>query len=394
MNPSRDQHKTKNHRFSAGHTAHRDKNSAATSLDSLKYAQLFGGVEDPILILDLKFDMLYANPAAVKFLHLSSLNHPQNFRHFLAPATFSQFNAAVKRAVVELKKNRLELEFHGAKVKGLVCEVNISPLAEKRSVSALQITIHDIDQEQQIASLLIEAQKMEALQSFVSGTTKELKNPLLAILKRIENINAKYHGRNFEYVTYKEFNGLINFLQSMHRQIKQCYETAQKLTNLNKKGLKFESDQCQPNAVIREVLQFKEKHLEASDVKLRLRLQEKIPAILLGEIEFNQIITNLIDNSLQAMPAGGVLTISAVYQADHDRVRIDVSDNGVGISPEELPHIFEPFFTTKQRGMDKNAGLGLSIVYSLVKAAHGQIQVKSSLRKGTTVELLFPTARK
>ncbi len=109
-------------------------------------------------------------------------------------------------------------------------------------------------------------------------------------------------------------------------------------------------------------------------------------------LELSQVISHIVENALQAMPAGGHLTIVMSNLSDSHQVKIEISDEGVGISPEDLPHIFEPFFTTKQRGVDRSVGLGLSIVYSLVKAAHGEIHVKSSLRKGTSVQLIFPVA--
>ncbi len=215
---------------------------------------------------------------------------------------------------------------------------------------------------------------------------------MMSILKRIEDIENKYRRRSFEYVSFREFTGIMDFSAIMHQQVKYCYDTTAKLANLNKKHLKFESNYCQANNVIREVARLKEQVLKNSNIKVKLRLFANLSLTALGEIEFNQIISHLIDNAMHAMPGGGQLLISTSNLPDARVIRVEISDSGVGISPEDLPHIFEPFFTTKQRGVDKSAGLGLSIVYSLVKAGHGQIHVKSSLRKGTTVELILPIA--
>ncbi len=358
------------------------------------YRRFFSGSGDPVLVLDLKLKIDYANPAAEKFFNFPSANSSGKFfKDCVTADSLHKLNAAVKRVSKDLMQIRLELDAVDGHRERVTSEVTVAPVIEGTAVVAFRITIRDVRQERQIEELIRESQKMEAIQYFVTGTTKELKYPLLAILKRIESIESKYKGRSFEYVSFKEFTQIMNFLQSMHKQIKYCYDTTSKLTNLNKKRLKFESKDCQANDVIREVLRLKTNHLKMVNVKFRLRLSEKLPLVEIGEIELNQIISNIIDNSVQAMPAGGNLTIvTSVHQESH-RVRIDLIDDGVGISPEDLPHIFEPFFTTKQRGIERNAGLGLSIVYSLVKAADGQIHVNSSLRKGTTVHVTFPIVK-
>jgi len=270
--------------------------------------------------------------------------------------------------------------------------LTVSPRIEGKTVTGFYLNIRDFSHERQVQELVRESQKMEALQYFVSGTTKEIQHPLLAILKKIEGFEKKYVGRSFEYVSFKEFTQIMDFLKGIHGQIENCYKTTAKLTNLNKKHLKFESQYCSATDVIREIVKLKDANLQSERVKFRLRLSDKLPLISLGEIELTEIMNHIIDNALQAMPAGGQLTVASALTNGGHEVRIDISDDGVGIAPEDLAHIFEPFFTTKQRGAQHSTGLGLAIVYSLVKAAHGQIKVESSLRKGTTVHLTFPVA--
>ncbi len=117
--------------------------------------------------------------------------------------------------------------------------------------------------------------------------------------------------------------------------------------------------------------------------------------------QIEQVIMNLALNARDAMPKGGVLAIETANAdlgeqqavADTDLlpgpyVMIAVSDTGVGIEGESLEHVFEPFFSTKP--IDKGSGLGLSIVYGIVKQARGHIEVESELGKGTTFRLHFP----
>jgi signal transduction histidine kinase len=86
-----------------------------------------------------------------------------------------------------------------------------------------------------------------------------------------------------------------------------------------------------------------------------------------------QVLTNLVTNALAAMGNGGTLTISTA--GDESKVRLSVSDTGVGIPPENMKKIFDPFFTTKQMG--KGTGLGLAVAYGIVKMHCGDIAVRS-----------------
>lgn len=99
-----------------------------------------------------------------------------------------------------------------------------------------------------------------------------------------------------------------------------------------------------------------------------------------------QVFLNLVLNAIQAMPAGGVLTLTTRRQGG--TLEVQVSDTGMGIAPEIVEHVFDPFFTTKERAM----GLGLTLVHNIVEAHHGTIQIDSTPGRGTAVILSFPLA--
>jgi signal transduction histidine kinase len=101
------------------------------------------------------------------------------------------------------------------------------------------------------------------------------------------------------------------------------------------------------------------------------------------------VFLNLFLNAIQAMPEGGDLDVHATMD-DDGLLRVDVSDTGVGIRPEDLDKIFEPFFTTKEPG--KGTGLGLSVAYGIVEKHHGRIAVQSEVGKGTSFSVALPLA--
>jgi two-component system, sporulation sensor kinase E len=142
--------------------------------------------------------------------------------------------------------------------------------------------------------------------------------------------------------------------------------------------------------VIRDITGILSQQLKIAWVKLVSRLKKELPLAAVGQIECNQIIHNVLINAIQAMPGGG--TVKVTTFEDHERgcIAISVADEGVGITPDHLSKVFEPFFTTKERGVEKSSGLGLSIINSIIKAVGGSVDIKSSLRKGTTVHILLP----
>jgi len=98
----------------------------------------------------------------------------------------------------------------------------------------------------------------------------------------------------------------------------------------------------------------------------------------------------MIVNAIEAIKENGEITIRT-SNPDHETIKIEIADNGIGISEEDIPHIFEPFFSTKQDA--SGIGLGLPIVHGIVQNHQGKIQVKSEIGVGTTFSILFPLTK-
>ena len=156
------------------------------------------------------------------------------------------------------------------------------------------------------------------------------------------------------------------------------------------------------NALIQEALQFTQRWLPAN-VQVRTFLAEDLWLIEGDASQLTQVLTNLFLNARDAMPQGGVLTIetqNVVLDQDYARrhyevvpgeyVMLSVSDTGIGMSPSVQKRIFEPFFTTKPQG--QGTGLGLTVVYSVVKQRGGHIWVYSEEGRGTTFKIYLPRA--
>lgn len=124
-------------------------------------------------------------------------------------------------------------------------------------------------------------------------------------------------------------------------------------------------------------------------IQIRREIDDDLPPLLADAGRVTEVFVSLLNNAADAMPAGGTLTLRASASPDAPgAIRVEVTDTGFGIPPQDLPRIFDPFFTTKQPG--HGTGLGLSISHSIVKDHGGQIWAESSVGAGTTVGVTLP----
>jgi two-component system NtrC family sensor kinase len=123
-------------------------------------------------------------------------------------------------------------------------------------------------------------------------------------------------------------------------------------------------------------------------------LADDLPSVFLDSPRIEQVLLNLFNNAMDAMPNGGTLRITTGSVADHTGkrwVQMGVKDSGVGIKKEDLDRLFNPFFTTKEVG--KGTGLGLSISYGIVQEHGGQIKVDSQLGDGAEFQIWLPLGK-
>jgi signal transduction histidine kinase len=142
--------------------------------------------------------------------------------------------------------------------------------------------------------------------------------------------------------------------------------------------------------VIEETLKLVKSQLLIGDIQLKLDISDNLPPIRGRRQDLQQVFLNLFLNSIDATGPQGTVSIKA-HAVSGGFIRIDVTDTGTGIKPDDMEHIFDPFFTTKEVG--DGTGLGLSLAYGIIRSHDGHIEVKSKPAKGTTFSIFLPEAQ-
>lgn len=266
-------------------------------------------------------------------------------------------------------------------------ESRTAPLDVQFDAKAAAIVVaHDITKRKQAEAQLRQAQKMQAIGQLTGGIAHDFNNLLAVIMGNLELLHEQ-----------------LTAQPRLHELAQQALKAVDRGTYLTRRLLAFSRHQpllAQPtdlNKLVLGMLDLMRRTLGAT-IQIDTVLASDLRHTLVDPDQLESALLNLVINARDAMPQGGKLTLEtanvlieeeyATSQADLQPgpyVMLVVGDTGVGMPPKVLERAFEPFFTTKETG--KGSGLGLSMVYGLVKQSGGHITIHSQPNQGTTVRL-------
>ncbi len=224
--------------------------------------------------------------------------------------------------------------------------------------------------------------KLASVGELATGLAHEINNPLAIISADQTNIGDLAAMLDPNQETTKE---MLESVERTKRQIQRCKSITTKILQFGR-STETELKPIQIGRSLSEITKLLERQVLVSNVEMRLQIEGDLPPVSINELEMEQIIVNLVNNSLFAMSDGGRIDI--VARQDGKEVIVEVVDTGSGIRPQDLERIFEPFFTTKPLG--KGTGLGLSVCYGVVQSWGGHIEAESTLGRGTTMRIRIP----
>jgi len=334
---------------------------------------------------------VYANPAFVRLFGYESARSIIDLplEALYAPEEHPQ----LQRRLADLGAGRrvdAHYEATGLKADGQPFDMEVwtASIAYRGKPAVLGFVL-DISEPKSLRSQLIQAQKMEAIGTLAGGIAHDFNNMLTVILGYGEILLAeKKPGdpdrEDLERIVHAAQSGadLVRMLLTFSRRI----EPQLRPVNLNH---------------LMDHVKKMLSRMVPKMIDIDLRLAEKLEAVNADPAQVEQVLVNLAVNARDAMPDGGRFTVetsSLILDDEYCRAHVDVtpgryvmlavSDTGHGMDRETLAHVFEPFFTTKEAG--RGTGLGLSMVYGIVKQHRGHITCYSQPGVGTEFKVYFP----
>ena len=248
----------------------------------------------------------------------------------------------------------------------------------------------EVTEQKALEAQMAQTQKMNAVGTLAGGIAHDFNNVLTAILLSSDHLLLQARPADPGFADLMEIKRNANRAAVLVRQL-----------------LAFSRKQTMRPSVLNltdvvgDLRMLVDRLLSGTNVKLDVEYGRDLWPVKTDLSQFEQVLINLCVNARDAMPEGGKLTVRTKnataaevatfnysYMPHEDMVLVEVSDNGTGIAPEIMDKIFEPFFTTKEVG--KGTGLGLAMVYGIVKQSGGYIQPETEVGKGTTFRVFLP----
>jgi len=335
----------------------------------------FDAIVDPVLVVTPEYQISRANTAAGE-------SSGEDVRNLVGKTCYEVFAKRETPCVgCPMEASRLKQTPRKKRlqpfVDGREFAASAFPIRDKEgeAVGLSVMQYQDMSAIRKLEAQVMQNEKMAALGQFASGIAHDINNPLSGVLAFAQLALQGVEKGSQSYQDIKEIE--VSALR--------CKSIVENLLNFSKPISSFDQELVDLGEIVKKTLPNLLVQFKDSNVNLKKDLR-KLPLVLASESKFQQVFTNILSNAFQAISKDGEVYIRC--GEEEDMVYIDISDNGEGISKENLNSIFDPYFTTKEkRG---GTGLGLPTTYNIVREYGGRIIVKSELGKGTSFRVFVP----
>ena len=365
-----------------------------------RYRGLVETSTDVIVSTNEKMQIIQWNEAAHRVFGYSEREALGRSIDILIPEKFQRDHIEGVNRFLETRRGRLigktvETEAIQKGGAAIPIELSLSSLRQKESWIFTAI-IRDISEKKRYEVQLRQSQKMEVIGTLAGGVAHDLNNILFGIVSYPEMI----------LMDLPEESPLRKPISTIQKSGEKAVVIVQDLLTLARRGVDV-NEVVNLNHIVSEQLkspEFEKLKSFNPDVRVEISLEEDLLNIKGSPVHLAKTVMNLLSNATEAMPEGGTIFIVTenryvdwpVKGYDHveegDYAMVTVSDNGIGISSEDMEKIFDPFYTKKTMGRS-GTGLGMAVVWGTVKDHRGYIDLESTKGKGTTFTLYFPVTR-
>jgi signal transduction histidine kinase len=235
----------------------------------------------------------------------------------------------------------------------------------------------------ELEAQLYNAEKAVVVSRLASAIAHEIRNPLNYINLTLDHLQTTFAPSDPQ--KQEKFESLTKQLKS---EVARINDRITEFLNYSRPP-KLHPEPIDLEALIRDALRIFEVQTMETGVDASVTTNGRVPQVIADPDSLHSALTNLIINGLQAMDgSGGKIEVALSSEDDGRRARIDVTDSGRGIAPDDISKVFEPYYSTKETG----TGLGLAIVKKAIEDHHGTITVKSKVGAGTTFTIRLPVS--
>jgi PAS domain S-box-containing protein len=336
--------------------------------------------------------LLLINLSAERFLNIADHdNTSQAIWLVIEDKEIAAFLQTVLLNGDRIEEKEFNVEKNGIKRR---LSLSVMPLVEDHRVTGSLVLIDDVTERREREALMRRIENLASLTTLAAGVAHEIKNPLGSISIHIQLIKKtiarglklclESHRGNKDYpeprLAYdaleKYLNVVTDEIERLNRIVVDFLYTV--------RPLKLEVKPGNIAILLSELLDFYHFELEEAHIKSETLFAENMPLAMYDERAMKQAFLNLLKNAKEAMEGGGILTVTTgVYD---DKVRVSIQDTGCGIPEEKLDKIFEPYWTTKPNG----SGLGLLLVFKIIREHGGDIFVQSRQGTGARFDITLP----
>ncbi len=343
-----------------------------------------------LIVCDKEFRIKIINKAASRYIHFSIPTPKLRFSKLSVWDLIIDSDIAdyIKSAEIHGKSNKTK-EFTVERIDGKIRYISIRliPFVKKQKIAGTIITVDDVTEKRNQETQLRRMEGLASLTTLAANVAHEIKNPLGAISIHIQLLQRAIQKA-------REAEGVLPDEKFVEKHIEIVNEEIERLNGIvvdflfAVRPINAELSFNDANTLIIQFIDFCRPELEEKNIEIQTDLMENPPEILIDPKLFKQVILNLVQNSKSAMPEGGRLWVNTLIKDGF--FILNIADNGTGMDENTVSRIFEPYFTTKTTG----TGLGLTMVYKIIKEFSGDIQVQSFLGEGTLFSISIPVPQR
>ena len=295
----------------------------------------------------------------------------------------------IQTAITGGSKRTSRIFDYSIEKKNFFLEVTVSMLQHSTGRTGHIISIANVTEREKEKREQKREESFASLTALTAGVAHELKNPLGSMSIYLQLMERQLQKPEaFEDVASCR-ESLISKIKVLKSEVERLNDiVVDFLSTVRPRSANLQEEDL--NQIIKDAVEIMIPDLEQHSIVLKLELEENLPYLMLDRGFMRQVLTNLISNARDAMKelGSGILTIST--EKNSDSVILSVADTGTGIKSENLTKIFDPYFTTKKSG----TGIGLTLVYKIIRGMGGDIAVDSRQGAGTTFRITLPRMEK